>query len=186
MIRASFGYVGVGEHLFVVDFVLAVCRFQRRPRRVAEHVRPASATDVVPSAAKVVAQLAGVCVPPPDGVAAAGIVAAGVVAGVVAATVFSAGVVASGGVAADGPEAGWKWEENYRAPPRPSGVAAFMSAHSKTPYITPSMDFSSGKGVVRGRGGQQLGFALRDHAAARELQSAPTPQWGRSIHVSPQ
>ena len=42
----------------------------------------------------------------------------------------------------------------------PSGVAAFMSAHSKTPYITPSMDFSSGKGVVRGRTGQQLGFAL--------------------------
>ena len=35
-----------------------------------------------------------------------------------------------------------------------------MSAHSKTPYITPSMDFSSGEGVVRGRGGQQLGFAL--------------------------
>ena len=38
----------------------------------------------------------------------------------------------------------------------PSGVAAFMSAHSKTPYITPSMGFSSGKGVVRrGRRGQQ-------------------------------
>ena len=42
----------------------------------------------------------------------------------------------------------------------PSGVAAFMSAHSKTPYITPSMDFPSGNGVVRGRRGQQLGFAL--------------------------
>ena len=25
-----------------------------------------------------------------------------------------------------------------------------MSAHSKTSYITPSMEFSSGKGVVRG------------------------------------
>ena len=44
-------------------------------------------------------------------------------------------------------------------PRAPSGVAAFMSAHSKTPYITPSMDFSSGKGVVRGRRGQQLGLA---------------------------
>ena len=32
----------------------------------------------------------------------------------------------------------------------PSSVAAFMSAHSKTPYITPSMDFPSGKGVVWG------------------------------------
>ena len=40
-----------------------------------------------------------------------------------------------------------------------------MSAHSKTPYITPSMDFSSGKGVVRGRRGQQLGVALRGKAA---------------------
>ena len=36
----------------------------------------------------------------------------------------------------------------------------FMSAHSKTPYSTPSMDFYSGKGVVRGRRGQQLGFAV--------------------------
>ena len=35
-----------------------------------------------------------------------------------------------------------------------------MSAHIKTPYITPSMDFSSGKGVVRGRRGQQLVLAL--------------------------
>jgi hypothetical protein len=45
-------------------------------------------------------------------------------------------------------------------PRAPSGVAAFMSAHSKTPCITPSMDFYSGKGVVRGRRVQQLGFAL--------------------------
>ena len=29
-----------------------------------------------------------------------------------------------------------------------------MSTHSKTPYITPSMDFYSGKGVVRGRRAQ--------------------------------
>jgi hypothetical protein len=36
-------------------------------------------------------------------------------------------------------------------PDAPSGVVAFMSAHSKNPYITPSMDCSSGKGVVRGR-----------------------------------
>ena len=42
---------------------------------------------------------------------------------------------------------------NHRAPHTPSGVAAFMSAHSKTPYITLSMDFSSGKGVVQGRRG---------------------------------
>ena len=39
-------------------------------------------------------------------------------------------------------------------PHAPSGVAAFMSAHSKTPHITPSMDFYSGKGIVRGRRGQ--------------------------------
>ena len=41
-------------------------------------------------------------------------------------------------------------------PRAPSGVAAFVSAHSKTPYITPSIHFPSGKGVVRGRRGQQL------------------------------
>ena len=54
-----------------------------------------------------------------------------------------------------------QYKGNYRAPPRPSGVAAFMSAHSKTPYITPSMDVSSEKEVVRGRRGQQLGFAVQ-------------------------
>ena len=32
--------------------------------------------------------------------------------------------------------------------------------HCPLPYITPSMDFSSVKGVVHGRRGQQLGFAL--------------------------
>ena len=31
-----------------------------------------------------------------------------------------------------------------------SGVEVFMSVHSKTPYITPSMDFSFGDGVVWG------------------------------------
>ena len=35
-----------------------------------------------------------------------------------------------------------------------------MSAHNKTPYITPSMEFSSGEGVVRGRRMQQLTFTL--------------------------
>ena len=35
-----------------------------------------------------------------------------------------------------------------------------MSAHSKTPYITPSMIFSSRSGVVRGRRAQQLEFTL--------------------------
>ena len=45
-------------------------------------------------------------------------------------------------------------------PRDPGGVAAFMSAHSKTPYITPSMEFSSGEGVVRGRRVQQLTFTL--------------------------
>ena len=34
-------------------------------------------------------------------------------------------------------------------PRGPGGVAAFMSAHSKTPYTTPGMIFSSGEGVVR-------------------------------------
>ena len=45
-------------------------------------------------------------------------------------------------------------------PRDPGGVAAFMSAHSKTPYVTPSMDFPSRGGVVRGRRVQQLAFAL--------------------------
>ena len=33
----------------------------------------------------------------------------------------------------------------------------------KTPYITPNMNFSSGKGVVRGRRGQPLELALQQH-----------------------
>ena len=45
-------------------------------------------------------------------------------------------------------------------PHAPSGVAALMPAHIKTPHITPSMEFSSGKEVVRGGRGQQLEFAL--------------------------
>ena len=46
--------------------------------------------------------------------------------------------------------------ENTERPHAPSGVAAFMSAHSKPPYITPGMGFPSGKGVVLGRSVQQL------------------------------
>ena len=38
-------------------------------------------------------------------------------------------------------------------PHAPSGVAAFVSAHSKTPYITPSMDSPLGKGKYGGAGG---------------------------------
>ena len=51
----------------------------------------------------------------------------------------------------------------WRCPNAPSGVAAFMLAHSKTPYIIPSMVLSCGKGVVSGRRGegQQPEFALR-------------------------
>ena len=45
-------------------------------------------------------------------------------------------------------------------PRDPGGVAAFTSAHSKTPYITPSKEFSSGGEVVQGRRVQQLTFAL--------------------------
>ena len=35
---------------------------------------------------------------------------------------------------------------------------AFMSAHRKPPYITPSMDFPSWQGIVQGRRGQRLGY----------------------------
>ena len=45
-------------------------------------------------------------------------------------------------------------------PRGPGGVAAFMPSHSKTPYITPSMDFYSRNGVVWGRRGPQLEFSL--------------------------
>ena len=50
--------------------------------------------------------------------------------------------------------------EITQRPHAPSGVAAFMSAHSKTPYITPSMEFSSGKGVVRGRRGRRAAAGI--------------------------
>ena len=52
----------------------------------------------------------------------------------------------------------WVAKDIAERPHAPSGVAAFMSAHSKTPHISPSMVSSSGNGVVRGLRGQQLGF----------------------------
>ena len=66
----------------------------------------------------------------------------------------------------------------YVSPHAPSGVKAFMSVHSKTPYITPSMGLSmgflSGNGVARGPGGLNLGFALeRAHAAGGFIRSTP-------------
>ena len=50
-------------------------------------------------------------------------------------------------------------KESTERPNAPSVVTAFMSVHSKTPYITPSMDVYSGKVVARGRCGQQQEFA---------------------------
>ena len=58
-------------------------------------------------------------------------------------------------------------------PHAPSGVAAFVSAHSKTPYITPSMDISSGQGVVRGAGGSS--WYLRWSGAKHTQLLPPTP-----------
>ena len=49
-------------------------------------------------------------------------------------------------------------------PRAPGGVAAFISAHSKTPHVTTGMDLPCGKGVAWGRGGQQLRFTLHTHA----------------------
>ena len=50
-----------------------------------------------------------------------------------------------------------KITERHRAP---GGVAAFIPARRSTLYITPIMDFSSGNGVLRGRRGRQVEFAL--------------------------
>ena len=63
---------------------------------------------------------------------------------------------------------------NYRAPPRAQwGRSIHVSPH-KTPYITPSMDFPSGTGVVWGRRGQQLEFALPvPRPSTRERTCAP-------------
>ena len=65
-------------------------------------------------------------------------------------------------------------------PRAPSEVAAFMSAHSKTPYINPSMGFSSIKGVVRGRRGQQLGVALSLSAGPYSMSAHRT-----TPHITP-
>ena len=56
-------------------------------------------------------------------------------------------------------------------PPRPQWVAAFMSAHSKIPYITPSMDVYSGKGSYGGAGRSSWNLRWREHA---ELQVCAT------------
>ena len=45
-------------------------------------------------------------------------------------------------------------------PHAPSGVAEFMSAHSNTPYITPSMAFYLWQWGSTGRRGQQLGHQI--------------------------
>ena len=66
-----------------------------------------------------------------------------------------------------------------------SGVAAFISARSKTPCITPSMKFSSGKGVVRGRRGQQLGFALGVKCIELGVGPAKSARDTRPIHLTP-
>ena len=60
----------------------------------------------------------------------------------------------------DGPEPGWTWEENYRAPP--AGSRHSCQPTVKLHILPHGMKFSSGKGVVRGCGGQQLEFALMD------------------------
>ena len=66
-------------------------------------------------------------------------------------------------------------------PRAPSGVAAFMSAHSETPYSTTSIEFSSGKGVVWGRSGQQLEFTLpgKDPRDTRSIYLTPYKTYGR-------
>ena len=48
--------------------------------------------------------------------------------------------------------------QSAERPRDPGGVAAFMSAHSKTPHVTPGMEFSSGGGLVRGRRVEQQAF----------------------------
>ena len=56
-------------------------------------------------------------------------------------------------------------------PHAPSGVAAFMSAHSKNPYVTASMDFPSGKGVVRGAQGAAAGICLGLESCVKKFKS---------------
>ena len=70
-------------------------------------------------------------------------------------------------------------------PRAPSGVAAFMSADSKTPCSTPSMNFSSGNGVVRGRRGHHLGFTRAARHAAMVTGPAKVARDTGSIYVAP-
>ena len=55
-----------------------------------------------------------------------------------------------------------------------------MSSHSKTPYVTPSMEFSSGGGVVHGVAGCSSRHlrSTPKRLAARPLQRTSPPQWG--------
>ena len=63
-------------------------------------------------------------------------------------------------------------------PRDPAGVAAFMSAHSETPYATPSMEFSSREGVVRGRRVRQRAFTVR-------LRAGQAIRWAATTASSP-
>ena len=67
-----------------------------------------------------------------------------------------------------------KIEEHPRAP---SGVAAFLSAHSKTPHSTPSMEVLSGQGVIWGRMRQQLEFAVPPYYPFPRSITFALPGW---------
>ena len=68
--------------------------------------------------------------------------------------------LANAGVACSWRGGGVGAAQRAERPRDPGGVAAFMSAHSKTPCVTPCMEFSSGEGVVWGRRVQQLTFTF--------------------------
>ena len=79
----------------------------------------------------------------------------------------------------------WPWQGKFQSGPHaPSGVAAFMSAHSKTPYSTPRMDFYSGKGEAWGCREQQLKIALPATKAGRTLSVPGTKGIASRFHVS--
>ena len=63
----------------------------------------------------------------------------------------------------------WATSEITEHPHAPSGVAVFMSAHSKTPYNTPSMDFPSD----RERDGMTQGVAAGFRLGRRLAHSTP-------------
>ena len=54
----------------------------------------------------------------------------------------------------------WLSREITERPHAPSRVAAFTSAHSNTPYITPSMGCSSGNGGVWRRRGEAAAICV--------------------------